>query len=45
MIRIELLVLRKPLNKLLNKGLIRTNHSLVETLVLFIKNKAVFDFI
>ena len=35
----ELLILRKTLNKLLNKGFIRTSNSLVKTPVLFAKKK------
>ena len=39
MIRNKLLVLWKTLNELLNKGFIYINHSLIKTLVLFIKKK------
>ena len=39
MIRDKLLILRKTLNELLNKGFIRTNNSLIRALVLFIKKK------
>ena len=39
MIRDELLVLRKILNKLLDKGFIRTSNSLVKAPVLFVKKK------
>ena len=39
MIRDELLVLRKTLNELLDKGFIRTSNSLIKAPVLFIKKK------
>ena len=39
MTRDKLLILRKTLNKLLNKGFIRTNHSPVRAPVLFVKKK------
>ena len=45
MIRNKLLVLRKILNKLLSKGSIYINNSLVRAPVLFVKKKGVFDFI
>ena len=45
MIRNELLILRKTLNELLNKGLIRINNSLVGAPVLFIKKKEAFNFV
>ena len=35
----ELLILRKTLNELLNKGFIRINNSLIGTPVLFVKKK------
>ena len=37
--RDELLILRKTLNELLDKGFIRASSSLVRTLVLFVKKK------
>ena len=37
--RNEILILRKTLNELLNKGFIRTSNSLIGTPVLFIKKK------
>ena len=40
----ELLVLRKTLNELLDKGFIRTSNFLVETPVLFIKKETGFWF-
>ena len=42
--RNKLLILRKTLNELLNKGFIRTNNSLVRAPVLFVKNKKGFRF-
>ena len=38
-IRNKLLILRKTLNKLFDKGFIRANNSLIRALVLFIKKK------
>ena len=40
----KLLILRKTLNKLLDKGFIHTNNSLVGTPVLFVKKKGGFRF-
>ena len=40
----ELLVLRKTLNELLDKGFIRVNNSLIKTPVLFIKKKGGLQF-
>ena len=40
----ELLILRKTLNELLDKGFIHTNNSLVKIPVLFIKKKEGFRF-
>ena len=45
MIRNELLVLRKTLNELLDKGFIRASNCLIGAPVLFIKKKEAFDFI
>ena len=42
--RDELLVLRKTLNELLNKGFIRTNNSLIGAPVLFVKKEGGFRF-
>ena len=42
--RDKLLVLRKTLNELLNKGFIYTNNSLIRAPVLFIKKKGGFRF-
>ena len=44
MIRDKLLVLRKTLNELLDKGFIRTNNSPVKAPVLFTKKKGGFRF-
>ena len=44
MIRNKLLVLRKTLNKLLNKGFIRASNSPVGAPVLFVKKKGGFRF-
>ena len=43
--RNKLLILRKTLNKLLDKGFIRANNSPTGTPVLFAKKKKAFDFI
>ena len=45
MTRDELLVLRKTLNELLNKGFIRASNSLAGAPVLFVKKKKTFNFI
>ena len=45
MIYNKLLVLRKTLNELLDKGFIRASSSLVGTPVLFLKKKEAFNFI
>ena len=44
MIRNELLVLQKTLNKLLDKGFIRANNSLIRAQVLFVKKEGGFRF-
>ena len=44
MIRDKLLILRKTLNKLLDKEFIRANNSLIKTPVLFVKKEKGFQF-